>query len=135
MNAFSRSAVVVLALLSGAAAGTVAHAQSVQESVGAAIRRGDATTISRHFGDPVDITLNRAKNSYSRTQAEMVLRDWFGKNNVTTYDVEHSGFSAGNTVNYSIGRLGTATAKYRVYLMFKKKDDEFLLEELRFEKL
>lgn len=117
------------------ATGSPVLAQNVPDQVATALKRGDASSVSRHFGDLVDITINKKQNNYSPAHAEMVLRDWFSKNDPSKYEAEHSGTSSGNSVFFSIGQLTTSTGKYRVYMLFKQRDNALQLSEIRFEKL
>ncbi len=134
MNLFTKY-ILCLLLALATAAGTPALAQNVPDQVATSLKRGDASDVASHFGDLVDITINKKQNNYSPAQAEMVLRDWFGKNNPSRYESEKLGTSSGNTVTYSIGQLTTSGGKYRVYMLFKQRDNVQQLSELRFEKL
>lgn len=124
-----------LLLLSMMAAGGSALAQGAADQVAAGLQRGDASVVARYFGDLVDVTINKKQNNYSPAQAEMVLRDWLGKNAPSKYEPEHNGTSSGNTVHYHIGQLATNTGKYRVYLLFKTRNGDEQLSEIRLEKL
>jgi len=126
---------VGLLLLLFAGVPATLRAQGAADAVATGLTRGDAAAVGRYFADPVEITLAKSRNSYSATQAEMVLRDWFAKNNPKEYHAEHSGASSGSTVSYSIGQLTTGTGKYRVYMLFKQRDGKPYLAELRIEKL
>src|SRR5687767_11704013 len=47
------------------------------DEVVSAIKVGDAQKMSKYFDSMVDITLKDRSHSYSRSQAEMILRDFF----------------------------------------------------------
>ncbi len=96
-----------------------------------AIKRGDALKISRHFDNLVEITLNDRSNSYSRTQAEVVLKDFFSNNNVRSFTITHRVNS--NNGEYCVGTLSTVGGEYRTTILFKLKGDKRLIQELRFE--
>lgn len=124
-----------LVLLLFVTASAPVSAQNVPDAVATGLRRGDASAVAKHFGELINITISKTQNNYSPAQAEMVLRDWFGKNNPSKYELEHSGTSSGNSVFFSIGQLNTSTGKYRVYMLFKQRDNALQLNEIRFEKL
>ena len=107
---------------------------SVSDAIDNALRSGDASGISRYFGASVDITINNATSTYSRTQGELVLRDFFSRNAVHGFDIEHSGASTGGGAVYTIGLLNTGNGKYKVYLALRQKDGGYVLKEIRFEK-
>jgi hypothetical protein len=103
---------------------------TVDEILGA-IKRGDAPKISRHFDNLVEITLNDKSNSYSRTQAEVVLKDFFSNHNVRSFTIIHRVNS--NNGEYCVGTLNTTSGEYRTTILFKSKGDRKLVQELRFE--
>ena len=103
---------------------------TVDEILGA-IKRGDALKVSRHFDNLVEITLNDRSNSYSRTQAEVVLKDFFSNHNVRSFTVIHRVNS--NNGEYCVGTLSTSGGEYRTTILFKNKGDRKLVQELRFE--
>ena len=45
-----------------------------------AIKAGDASQVSKYFDNTVEITLPGKSNSYSKSQAELVLHDFFASN-------------------------------------------------------
>jgi hypothetical protein len=103
---------------------------TVDEILGA-IKKGDALKVSRYFDSLVEITLNDKSNSYSRTQAEVVLKDFFSNNNVRSFTIIHRVNS--NNGEYCVGTLTTASGEYRTTILFKNKGDRKLVQELRFE--
>ena len=70
-------------------------------------------------------------NSYSKSQAEMVVKDFFSTNNVTGFDIIHKGENAGS--EYCIGTLQTGSGTYRTTIFMKQKGGAQVLQELRFE--
>lgn len=107
---------------------------NVLNSVAGAMRSGDVGGVTRFMDNVVDITVNNNQSTYSKTQAEMVLKDFFGKNVPKGYSTEHTGNSADQTSFYSIGYLTTSNGKYRIYIFLKQKDGNFVLQEIKFEK-
>jgi hypothetical protein len=103
---------------------------TVEEILGA-FKKGDAMKISRHFDNLVEITLNDRSNSYSRTQAEVVLKDFFSNHSVRSFTVIHRVNS--NNGEYCVGALSTSGGEYRTTILFKTKGDKKLVQELRFE--
>ena len=97
-----------------------------------AIKKGDATQVSRFFDNTVEITLPEKSYSYSKSQAELVLRDFFLSNMVKDFEVIHKGENAGS--QFCIGTLYTKNGNYRTTLFLKQKGERQMLQELRFEK-
>jgi hypothetical protein len=101
------------------------------ENVIAAIRSGSAAQVAKFFDSNVEITTPDKSNSYSKSQAEMVLKDFFDINPVKSFEIIHKGESAGS--QYCIGTLQTKTGVYRTTIFMKQKGENQVLQELRFE--
>jgi hypothetical protein len=103
---------------------------SIDEVV-SAMKNGDAAAMARHFDNTVEISMPDKSNSYSRSQAEMVLRDFFSTNGVKDFKIIHKGENAGS--QYCIGTLVTKNGSFRTTVFMKQKSDKQLLQEVRFE--
>jgi hypothetical protein len=101
------------------------------DDVVAALKAGNASQIAKYFDNTVDITLPQKSNSYSKSQAEMILKDFFNNNPVRTFTVKHKGDNAGS--EYCIGQLVTKNGAYRTTVFMKQKGDKQFLQEIRFE--
>lgn len=95
------------------------------------IRKGDAIIISRHFDNLVEITVSEKSNSYSRTQAEIILRDFFSTHTVRNFTMVHR--SSSNASELYVGMLTTSRGEFRTSVLVKYKGDKKLVQELRFE--
>jgi len=104
------------------------------DAIGTALSEGDAAGISRYFGPSVDITINSSTSTYSKTQGELVLRDFLSKNPVIDFNVEHSTNSSVRPATFTIGFLNTKNGRYKVYMWLKPRDRGYVLKEIRFEK-
>ena len=71
-------------------------------------------------------------SNYSRSQAEMILKDFFSKNQPKGFSIEQSGDN--NSSKFAIGKLTTSNGNYRSYFVLKAKDGSFVIQEIRFEK-
>src|SRR5438132_1276929 len=96
------------------------------------IRTGNAALVSKFFDNTVEITFPDKSNSYSRSQAELVLRDFFSNTIVRNFEVLHKGDNPGS--QFCIGTLQTRNGEYRTTFYMKQKGDKMVLQELRFEK-
>lgn len=101
------------------------------EDIVAALKGGNASQIARYFDNTVEITLPEKSNSYSKSQAEVILRDFFNNNPIKGFDVIHKGENAGS--QYCIGTLFTKNASFRTTVFMKQKGDRQTLQEIRFE--
>jgi hypothetical protein len=96
-----------------------------------AIRSGNVTQLSPFFDVRVDITLPDKSDTYSRTQAEMVIGDFFNTNVVQNFKITQQGESGGTV--YCAGILQTRSGNYRTTLFFRQKGDKHFLQEIRFQ--
>lgn len=105
---------------------------SIDEVVNA-MKTGNVTGMAAFFDNTVEITLPDKGNSYSKTQAEMVLKDFFNNNPVKGFTVIHKGENAG--YQYCIGTLITKNGNFRTTIQMKQKKDAQVLQEIRFESM
>jgi len=96
-----------------------------------AIRTGNVNQLSPFFDSRVDISLPEKSDTYSKTQAEMVIGDFFNTNGVENFKITQQGESGGTI--FWAGLLQTHTGNYRTTLFFKQKGDKHFLEEIRFQ--
>jgi len=96
-----------------------------------AIRSGNVTQLSPFFDVRVDITLPDKSDTYSKTQAEMVIGDFFNTNVVQNFKITQQGESGGTV--YCAGILQTRSGNYRTTLFFRQKGDKHFLQEIRFQ--
>lgn len=109
-----------------------ANAQALEDVMNSA-RSGNITAMTKYFDNIVAITINNNQATYSKTQAEMVLKDFYFKNPVKDLEVVQSG-SSGNNSQYFVGNLSTANGSYQLYVVLKVKEGLYVLQEIRFEK-
>jgi hypothetical protein len=101
------------------------------DDVVAAIRKGDANQLSKYLDSRVDISLPGKSDNYSKSQAEMILKDFFSSNEVKGFQVKHKGEQNGS--QFCIGLLQTKNGNYRTKFFMKKKGDQQIVQELGFE--
>ena len=97
-----------------------------------AIKSSDAKQLSKFFDNTIEITLPEKSNTYSKSQAELVLKDFFTNNVIIDFEKIHTGENAGS--QFIVGTLTTKNGNYRTTIYMKQKSDKQLLQELRFEK-
>ena len=87
--------------------------------------------MAKYFDNTVEISLPAKSNSYSKSQGEAVLRDFFANNPVRSFTVIHRGESGGS--EFCIGTLVTANGSFRTTVNLKQKGDKQTLQEIKFE--
>ena len=108
-----------------------ARAQDFDNIVGA-FKNGDASAIAKNFEGNVEITIKTGGTSYSKGQAEMVLKNFFNAHKPKTFTVAHDGTSPQGS-KYFIANLTTSAGNYRTYVYAKTVKNELVIQEIRFE--
>jgi hypothetical protein len=102
------------------------------DEITGAIRIGNAGELSQYLDSRVDISLPDKSDTYSKIQAEMIIRDFFSTNGVRNFLIKHIGPNGGGS-EFCTGILQTRNGNYRTTLFVKQKGDKQLLQELRFQ--
>lgn len=102
------------------------------EEVVSAMRSGNAGQLSKYFDNRVDISLPSKSDNYSRSQAEMILKDFFNSNEVRNFQVKHKGENSDGS-QFCIGLLQTRSGNFRTKLYMKQKGDRQVLQEIGFQ--
>lgn len=115
----------------GAVLSSFTFFSSIDEVI-SAMKTGSSADIARFFDNTVELNMPDKSNSYSKSQAEIVLRDFFNTNSVKTFTVNHKGENAGS--QFCIGTLVTKGSTYRTTVFMKLKGDKQLLQTITFER-
>ncbi|OON71069.1 hypothetical protein B0919_03500 [Hymenobacter sp. CRA2] len=125
---FRALTVLCLALLAPAV-----HAQNdTFGAVRSAIQNGSSRAVSQYFGGTVEIGFDGEKQSYSATQAEFVLKDFFAKNSPATFEVVHQGASTSEGIKYAIGKYAGKNGSYRVFIKMKAAQGAMQIDTMEF---
>jgi|ERR1017187_6265991 hypothetical protein len=106
----------------------------INDDVSAAIKTGNASNVAKFFPANIDLKVPPNKeNLYSKAQAELILKDFFGKNPVKLFSIIHKSVSKNGDVSV-IGSYETASGKkFRTYSLFKKEGNKLTFQQLRFD--
>ncbi len=95
------------------------------------LRSGNASELSKHFDDNLELTLPDKSDNYSKAQAQVILKDFFGNNSVRGFELKHKGDSPGG--HYCIGTLQTSSGNFRTNVFMKIKAGKEVVREIRFQ--
>ncbi len=113
--------------------GASVQSEDVAKEINEAIRTGNARDVAKHFGSTVDLKLPGNEGTYSRNQAELILRNFFSRNPVASFSVHHQRPQRDGSV-YVIGTYAAKDGKsYRMYFLLKKISDNMVLHLLQME--
>lgn len=113
----------LLLISSGMAAG--------MDEVVTAVKSGNAAQVAKYFDKTVEISILDRSNSYSASQGEMVLKDFFALNPVKGFEVIHKGKT--NNAEFVIGKLSSKGRSFRFTVYVQQKDGRSVIQEIRIE--
>ncbi len=112
---------------------TQLFALDIYDDIANSIRSGDARQLAVFFGNTIDLQIIDQENVYSKAQAELILKDFFIKNQPKSFTILHKGSSPEGT-QYVIGNLTTTKGKsFRTSFHLKTINGRSVLQELRIE--
>jgi hypothetical protein len=96
-----------------------------------AIKSGSSKELAKYFGDMVELQFDGARSSYSKSQAEFVIRDFFKKYPPVDFQYVHQG-NSGEGLKYAIGKYVISNGSYRIWLLFKKSGELYYIDTIDF---
>jgi len=104
----------------------------VTEQVAQAVRLGNADLLSTFIGPSVDITLLQTEGTYSKTQATLILKDFFTQHPPSSFEIRHQG-SSDNGSQYMISNYLSGGVTYRTYILMKKVTSALIIQQIQIE--
>lgn len=113
-------------------AGQAAAQGGVMDGVKSAMKAGSSKDLARNFSSVVELTLNgKEATSYSNTQAEFVMKNFFSKNAPVDFTYSHQG-SSDKGQQYAIGTYNSKGGSYTVLVRLKESNGRFLIQSMNF---
>ena len=112
-------------------AGQAAAQSDAMGGVQAAIKAGSSRDLARYFGNKVEVSIDGDNASYSQSQAEMVLRNFFSKNPPAGFGFDHQGGSE-NGQQYALGKYNHKGGRYSVVVKGKTTGGTFKIDTIEF---
>ena len=97
------------------------------------IKAGSAKELSKYLNQTVDVMIGDKLETYSKAQAEFVLREFFKQHPASEFNIIHQGSSKGGQP-FAIGLYKSGSETYRVFMKIKNVDNQQLVHEIRFSK-
>jgi hypothetical protein len=104
----------------------------ITQSVAAVLRSGDAAALAAYFSATIDLTMPGSEGTYSKAQAELIIKGFFNANVPSDFIINHQG-SSGEGSQFCIGSLKTSTMNFRVYFLIKTVNGVSLIIQMQFE--
>ena len=110
-----------------------AEAQTIFTPMKDAVKAGDASELAKYLNASIDLNLEGEVNTYSKAQAEFVLRDFFKKHTPDDFSIVHTGSSKGG-LQFAIGKYQSGADNYNVLMRVREVGKAFLIHEMSFTK-
>lgn len=107
--------------------------EDVVQKIETAMRAGSSKGLVSYCNNTIEIKMAGKTANYSKPQAEAILKDFFNKNNPTSFNYIHQGASP-EGLKYTIGKLNHSEGSHRVVMFIKKIDDDYLIDTINFSK-
>lgn len=104
----------------------------ITASVVAAISIGDSKKLASYFNSSIDLTVPGYDGTYSKSQAEMIVKDFFAKYPVVSFKINQQG-SSNEGSQFAVGTLTAKSTTFRTYFLIKKINNIPLIHQLQFE--
>ncbi|MCB0775785.1 MAG: DUF4783 domain-containing protein [Chitinophagaceae bacterium] len=101
------------------------------DAVISALRSGNSSQLSGYFDDNVELTLPDKSDSYSKAQAQLIVKDFFSNNGIKGFELKHKGDSPGG--HFCIGTLQTNAGNFRTNVFMKSRNGKEVVKEIRFQ--
>jgi len=104
----------------------------VVENLSANFKAGNSKEIAKNFSSSIELSIINEEDTYSKAQAEQILRDFFTKHTPTNSTVVHL-IDTNPNYRFCILSLVSKSGKFRVSITLKKSNNALFVTELRIE--
>ena len=105
----------------------------VIDDVAITIKNGNSGRLAAFFSSTIDLLLPGNEGTYSKTQAELIVKDFFSKYPPSNFTIKQRGSSSEGS-KFAIGNYTSAQGKiFRTYFLLKKTNNNFLITLLEFD--
>lgn len=103
------------------------------QNINRSLETGNARLLAASFGQNVNLSMPRAEGTFSKSQAEIILRDFFSRHRPEGYRQHVQNHSDDGSI-YLIGSLTTHSGqRFRVYIIIKQMQGGHVLHHLQFD--
>lgn len=102
------------------------------DAVSRAFEKGNVSELAVLIEGNVSLSLPGAQANYSKAQAEMILQDFFKKNDIRQLHIHRKGDN--KYTSFVIGQVVTSKGTYKLYISVKTNDQNCIVKEIRVEK-
>jgi len=96
------------------------------------LKAADAGGLATFFNKTVELKLPDHEGTFSASQGEMIMKDFFKKYPLDTFSVMQKG-TTDNISRFAICEYFSGLSKYQVYLYMRKDKEQFFIQKIKFE--
>lgn len=104
----------------------------ISDNIADAIRSGNASALAAYFAPTIQLSVPGKKGDFSRTQAEIIMQDFFNKYPPSSFSVNSEGKSSGTNF-YTLGTYSSGSVQFKAYYVIQRTESEITLHILKFE--
>src|SRR5665811_1076547 len=93
------------------------------------IQNGNDEVLASYFNQNVELVVLSHDDVFSKSQAQQIVAEFFKANKPKQFTIIHQGGKEG--ARYAIGSLITNTGTFRVYFLFRTKDNNSYIHQLK----
>lgn len=127
----SVSGIIILVMLLAIVPGK-SNAQDINAKISQAIQSSNAADLAKYFNNSIDLTIPGSEGTYSKVQAEQIIKSFFSKYPPVTFTINHKGNSKDGSM-YAIGTYKSKSQSFRTYYLTKPIEGQLLIHQLKFE--
>lgn len=94
-----------------------------------AVQRADANKVVSFGADKILVSINNKESIYGKSQAAIVLKDFFAKKPVDSFKITVKSQTQGN-ISFVAGEYSSSGSRYRISFQFKKVDEQFKIDKI-----
>lgn len=104
----------------------------IANEIKAAFSKSDSDALSELLNNTIDLTLPDIEGSFSRSQAHLIIKEFFADHPAVSFTINHEG-SSNKGSQYMIGTYKTKSSVFRVYILIKDISGKMLIQQLQIE--
>lgn len=97
-----------------------------------AIQESDARNLAATFNVTIELSLPGNENTYSSTQAEMIMKEFFKKYPPDSFTIIQNG-TTDSISKFAIGDYISGSRQYQVYINMRKEKESYLIQKIKFD--
>ena len=105
----------------------------VSDEIISAIKDGHSNALAKYFNNTLDLTVPGNESTYSRAQAEIIIKDFFSKFPPKSFKINHQGSAKDGSLFFIGTYISTNSKSFRTYFLIKKVNEKYLIQQLQFE--